>query len=273
MPETENQTDFVRSIATKQTSLDGYGFRGWRYATANVKLSPNATTTQAICLDTGCTMTLIDRQFLMEQTPQVTIHQMPSPIPVRGLGSAVHNSDQYARVDIYLPGKDGRTAVISREVHIVNDLRAKMLVGIDILAPEGVTMDLQRKVAIIGSCDNMKIPLVVMTKSANQVNHVVLFKHRTVIPPQSHLAIAVIKPNLPHNHNFLFEPNCHQADASVYAHIVNHNMSEVHVQNDGEISLTIPQKSHMRQVVEYEAEDCYLAKAEDTILALTSRRP
>lgn len=217
-------------------------------------------------------MTLIDRQFLMEQAPHVAIHCMPSPIPVRGLGAAIHNSDQYAKVDIYLTGVDGRIAVITREAHIVDDLRAKMLVGIDVLAIEGITMDLPRKLAVISSCANIEILLTITTKSTNQVSKAVLAKQRTIIPPHSNLAVAVIEPDLPDGRDFLFEPDCRQANAAVYAHIVDHTMSEVHVRNDSDAPLVVPRKSRMGQIVEYEAEGCYLATADDAVLASTSRR-
>lgn len=266
-----NGTTFVRSIATDQPSSDGYVFRGWRYATADARLSPNVTN-QPICLDTGCTMTLIDRRFLKEQASGTAIHNMSSPIPVRGLSSTVHQSNQYARVDIHLPETNGQTAVISREAHIVEDLKAKMLVGMDILAPEGITMNLPRKIAVIGSCGNIEIPLTITTKPANQVQHIILFKRRITIPPRSNLAVAVIPPELPQGRDFRFEPDCRQSDAAVYAHIVDHAMTEVHVRNNGEFPLIIPPKSRMGQVVVYEAEGCYPASADDAILASTSRR-
>lgn len=208
----------------------------------------------------------------MEQAPHTVTHRMSSPIPVRGLGATIHNSDQYAKVDIYLTGVDGRTAVITREAHIVNDLRAKMLVGIDVLATEGITMDLPRKIAVISSYANIKVPLTITTKSTNQVSKAILAKQRTIIPPHSNLAVAIIEPDLPDGRDFLFEPDCRQADAAVYAHIVDHMMSEVHVRNDSDFPLVVPRKSRMGQIVEYKAEDCYLATADDAVLASTSRR-
>ena len=42
-------------------------------------------------------------------------------------------------LDIYVPGKtkDGKTveALISREAHLVDGLKAKMLIGVDVMGP------------------------------------------------------------------------------------------------------------------------------------------
>ena len=154
---------------------------------------------------------------------------MSSPISVQELGSIVHSSDKYIKVDIYLPEIDGHTVIMTQEIHIINDLHAKMLVDIDILVTEDITMNLPKQTAIIGSCANIKVFLTIMIKSISQIHHTIVAKECIVIPPQSNLAVAVMKLNLPHGQNFLFKPDCHQADASVYAYIVDHTMTEVHV--------------------------------------------
>ena len=49
-----------------------YSFRNWHYVTAKVKLSATATP-KPICLDTGCSVTLIDKNFLLSQSPDIKI--------------------------------------------------------------------------------------------------------------------------------------------------------------------------------------------------------
>ncbi len=107
-------------------------------------------------------MSLIDRKFLADQAPSIPVQQMPSPITVRGLGTNRHKSKEFVTLDIHLPG-DGRTTVVTREVHIVEDLKAKMLIGIDILGPEKVLLDLDARIATIRSCQNVQIPLTITT--------------------------------------------------------------------------------------------------------------
>ncbi len=166
---------YVKFTATGTTAVDGYEFRGWHYATVDAQLTQNEKR-NSICLDTECTMTLIDRQFLRKYTPNAEIKRMASPITVCGLGANTHEFTEFMVVDLHLPGKDGRVTVISREAHLVENLKACMLVGMDILAPEAISLNLLEWTAIIGSCDDIKIFLIIITCSSDQTNQLVLFK-------------------------------------------------------------------------------------------------
>ena len=92
---------------------------------------------------------------------------MASPMEVRGIGLTSHSANEYARVDFYLPGKDGRTAYFQQKVHLVENFKANLLMGIDIISPERIHIDPSRETAIVGSCSNIKLALSVWTCSAN----------------------------------------------------------------------------------------------------------
>ena len=85
---------------------------------------------------------------------------MASPLPVRGIGISKHETSEYVTVPIYLPGvqdtgpNSGSKALacIRRELHLVDNLRANMLVGNDILGPEEIVINIYQKKATVGSC-------------------------------------------------------------------------------------------------------------------------
>ena len=58
----------------------------------------------------------------MKETLYTVIHQMISFISIWKLNIIVHNLNQYAKIDIYFTDIDKCTAVISREIYVVNDL-------------------------------------------------------------------------------------------------------------------------------------------------------
>ena len=63
------QIRIVKSkITNRNNHAAGAGFRNWHHITANVKLTPNGTP-QGICLDTGYTITVADRQFVKQYLP------------------------------------------------------------------------------------------------------------------------------------------------------------------------------------------------------------
>ena len=53
----------VKSNAVEANSQKEYAFRGWIYATAQASLGSMSNQQFSICLDTGCTMSLVDRGF------------------------------------------------------------------------------------------------------------------------------------------------------------------------------------------------------------------
>lgn len=158
----------------------GYGFRGWRYATANLSLweEPSSSPNKGIaskspseergCLDTGAGITICDEAFFNRQTQgRVPIRTMATPITVRGIGSSKHATDRYAIVPISMTGigPDGAPAVarFRREVHLLSKLKANILLGSDMLGPELVTIDFGKKQAFIGSCE-VTVPIDVESR-------------------------------------------------------------------------------------------------------------
>ena len=111
-------------------------------------------------------MSLIDRAFLSENHPTAEIKKMPTPMTVRGIGSNKHEASEYVRIKMYLPGKNGMTALIEREFHVVDNLAAKALIGIDIMKPEGIVLDLQNDVMRIGACQDLEVPIVVASRGS-----------------------------------------------------------------------------------------------------------
>lgn len=65
---------------------------------------------------------------------------MATPITVRCLGANKHIINQYAITDIYIPAKDSQEqkviAHIRSEIHLVEELKANILIGTDIMIPE-----------------------------------------------------------------------------------------------------------------------------------------
>ena len=106
-------------------------------------------------------MTLINRNFLNEIVLDAVMKKMASPVSVRSIGPRKHLSVNYATINLYFPGNEHCTATIHQEVHVVDSLKAKMLIGINILGRKSFTINIGNKKATIGSCNNVVIPLEV----------------------------------------------------------------------------------------------------------------
>jgi len=51
------------------------------------------------------------------------------------------------------------TAVIKREVHLVDNLAANLLIGINILAPEAIEINIKNKLMTLGNCEGIIVPI------------------------------------------------------------------------------------------------------------------
>jgi len=144
--------------------VHGYSFRRYHYVTVPVALSA-AGTIHDVCADTGATASLIDRKFLLAEHPDAAITQVPTPMTVTGIGNRKHDASHYAKVPMFIKGLDSegepRTAMIEREYHIVDNLTAKALIGIDVIKPESMDILLTENTVRIGSCGNLKVPVKV----------------------------------------------------------------------------------------------------------------
>ena len=250
----------------------GYGFRGWHYAEASIAHSPDGEAKKA-CIDSGCTMALTDRDHL-DTIPHGEIKKTPQPIRVRGIGAREHDSSEYTELDFYIHGKkaDGTPAIahFKREVHIVDDLKAKMLIGMDIMGPEGIALDPANKRLTVGSC-GIVAPLSVKSKG-ERVDRIMRTTALTTIPPRSTVPVSVKFRGLPipQDRDYMFHPQSDARlgpDGGFCSHIADANIAVVQVRNATNKPCVLSKNAKVGRLRDYEEQGCYLAQPEDRHLA------
>ena len=291
-PATESADTFQATESTGSTeatviqstaapdSNPGSGFRSWRYATVDASIG-SSKKLQPMCADSGCGTSLTDRDYLAEEMPDYKKHvkQSSNPIKVRGIGDASLTTAEYLPVTFRVPGTaaDGSSAVatFTRHVYIVDGLKAKVLLGNDILGPEQIALDIAKEQLTIGSCQNMTAKLTVANRGA-PVKRIVRSAEGVKIPARSSTAIPFKlrgKSKLPADRDFMFIPQRIDrlgASGGVLSHIVDANTGVVMVQNASHEEVFIPKSSRIGIIQDYEEEGCYLAAAEDAHLAANS---
>ncbi|MCJ1432501.1 hypothetical protein MMC27_001858 [Xylographa pallens] len=111
-----------------------------------------------ICLDPNCAMSLVDSTFLQKHLPGCPLVDI-DPIPVRGIGETFLSSNKFAIFDLYIPCNGNKIAKMSRGARVVENLPVHVLVGMDIIAPEGITINISKRLATIASCESLQVPL------------------------------------------------------------------------------------------------------------------
>lgn len=106
----------------------------------------------------------------------------------RKKGNAYQECDSYILLDIYLDGTSKGTAArgyFRREVHVVKNLKCKVLLGMDILGAERVTLNMADKVMVIPTCQDLVVPIRIAPKLNARIRRVVHSKDQSVIPAKS----------------------------------------------------------------------------------------
>ena len=199
---------------------------------------------------------------------------MTTLVEVLGISLDKHRTDEYIITSIYILGKakNGTIATAKlapREIHIVDNLRANILIGMDIITPKGIDILASKRVAYITSCD-IKAPIKVLS-TRPPVRRVISAKKAIVIPPQS-IGIVAIHHLTLLERDFLFE--LYNTKLSIYTSLVDNDISLVLVKNESEKAIKVPRNMRLGEIREVEFNRCYYISSEqEDVAELATRRP
>ena len=272
---TDLRQKIMSTISPDKTKGVGYAFQGYHYATAQVSYGSSALMSE-ICLDSGTSVTMGDRAYLQKHVPDLVITRMASPVPIRGVGKDEVRTDEVALVQVNLDGisKDGpATGVIIIEVHIVDDLKVNLLIGNDVMTPQGMTLDLGKQIMTIDSCKGIKIPINSRARVAPHIKRTIRSKNAFTVLPGTTMRVPVtFNGQLPDDRDFLFEPQLAAShdlghEGGVFAHIVDTDLSWVNIHNATSTPVVLPKRARLGSVVEYTHHGCYMTLPAEAHLA------
>ncbi len=247
------QPSIIQSDSAKPLTAPGYAFTGYKFATAKCQIGDGEFFDA--CLDTGCTATLADADFVKSLLPDLTVHSMTTMLNVRGIGSQKHLANRWVLLKMKFLGLNKQILEIEREVHLVDNLKAKLLIGIDILHPEGIIINLLEKTATFTHCRNTQVPLTIVDRNLRKT---VFTLEASIIPPHSRKAVSIrgsrYKPlDLPSNRRLLFEPT-RLRDLGVMAHLVDETVSSVFCENNTSAPIKLPKGTKLGEILDYDNE-------------------
>ena len=252
--------EIIDSEATDRNNVGtGLAFRGWNYAHLLIRLLLEAID-EEICADTGCGVTLADKAWLLALLPHVEIRKMASPLRVKGLGSAMHDTNEYVLIPMYIPATKGDKRVlcrIYREVHLVDNLKAHMLLGNDIIGPEKIVLDIAQGKAYIGSCG---ATAAITSKQRGPYQRRIIHARKALaIAPRADALVPIITPQGLPDRDFIFEPT-QQRDLTMYAHLIDSHVAEVLVKNETDHVVQVPKKLRLGMLCEIDYENVFFAE-------------
>ena len=191
----------------------GLAFRGWTYATTAVTLIPQILPLESdpgvtACLNTGYDVTLVDKDWLLRQLPDQKIKEISTPLKDRGIEASKHKSAQSAELYLFLLGENNKGQKVYTsfkcKLHLVEGLRANILIGNNILALESFVLNVGLSHVVMGRCGVM---ITIRARKRGQFLRKRLFaENKEVLPPRSEVMIPLLRVPLPNDRNFLFHP-------------------------------------------------------------------
>lgn len=144
------------------------------------------------------------------------------------------------------------------------------MVGIDILSPNGLIIDLDTGTASITAREGINFPIQINTKESRTVS-VIKLAQNFVVGPGKYAKLSIqSSKHLPEDRDLLIEPYAIN-NVSVYAHIVDCTMSEIRIHNPTFKSIEIQKNTRLVVVSELEFDGYFIA--DSSIETFAARTP
>ncbi|RKF71234.1 hypothetical protein GcC1_104013 [Golovinomyces cichoracearum] len=264
----------ISSTAAPSNATPGYAFRGRQYAQIKLGLNSPQNETYSVCLDTGCGMSLIDREFLRSLCPTIEIQNMKKEMKVKGLGSKLYDASQFVEVDFYLPTSKGIIAHFRREIHIVDKLDTRILLGMDIALPEGWVIDLDSQLLTLLYCAGIQAHIVTI-KRDKECKIPVCSATKCVIPAQSRSFVAVAsskgEPLSIPQRDLIYEP-IQQQSCTTFAHLVSGECTAIMMENSSDRNIIISRYQPLGNLIDFDAQFMTVME-ESEVFHLTQSAP
>lgn len=218
-----------------------------------------------LCVDTECIMFLIDRQFLKKYRSDLKIQEIQSKITIKNIDAQIHESSQFVILKFLISetkkNKKKCMTRIIRKFHLINDLKIKALIGMNILKPEKMTIDLDRRRLTIDACDELKTSIQITPRKIRVNRAVRIAKQVTIFAFFFQLMqIKLRKTSIFQNRDYSFCPKSDIAlkeNEEVVASICDANIAAIEVKNATDKSYLISRNLKMRHLQNFDEEKAY----------------
>ncbi|OJD11126.1 hypothetical protein AJ78_08038 [Emergomyces pasteurianus Ep9510] len=252
----EETVEIVDSERTSPPSDAAMTFRDWCYVTSKAYIKDPKKASE-ICLDSGCTMTVVDEEWLKTQLLDVVIKRTP-PISIRGVGQDM--SDRAVVILLHFSAilSSGRHVImrLKIEAHLLSRLKANLLLGIDNMAPEGISLDISGRKAVFTHCQDAQAVITVCLKRHYQSARAVFALMRVSLPPHSAARVPIrlkSEQNLPNDRDYLFESG--RNDITTHIHAIDATLSYIHIENMTNKEVVISRRAKLGFLREYDHAD------------------
>lgn len=156
-----------------------------------------------LCVNNETFMSFANRKFVLEKLLETRIHKTFIKVNVRRIEAKFHDNFKYVYIDFYLFEEFKRQsslAHIKTKIHLMNDLKINVLIEMNIMKSEKITLDFRKKVMIISTCDNFRTLISIkkrerlINKAVRMISKITMFSD-TVMTVSVHIRKTQILKN------------------------------------------------------------------------------
>jgi hypothetical protein len=262
----------IVKFTIKNTIHKDYEFRFYQYAIAWMKITLNKFAIERI-IDIECAMSLMNTKYFISTLSKANITNMSILINVRDIKNTLHQSSSYVMLDLYLNEMTIERKVrdhIKREFHLMNELKCKLLMRLNVMTSKKMIINLTNKFLIILTCENLTIFIKINSKFNSRIRRIVHSKKLMTIFLNSIINIFTYlrEKKLSFNRDYLFESNHEtlttflEKTSDLYIHMCDCNLAFVHVRNELLKSIIISLKTRLNLLTKYEEKNCFQVENE-----------
>ena len=225
-----------------------------------------------ICLNTKCGATLADKTWIIDLLSNVQIRKMQTSLRVKDIESFTHKFIEYVCISVYFSGftKNDFSALtfIAREIHLINDLKAKMLIENDLLSSKDFIIDIEKKSTTIDSCE-INIALEIQFKDSFvrkniHVQHVITLQ-------SNEEQLLIIDANISEERDFFFEFD-RSANFIMYAHILDVNTRKILIMNETKHIIKVSRRHRLNHVSKINCDNCFQISETNLAIRFSKKR-
>lgn len=199
------------------------------------------------------------------------VNTMSTPLQVRGIAASKHKSRDFAALFLYFLGRNDAGqqvyASLTCEIHLVKGLKANLLIGNNIMSPEGFVIDVKKRSLLIGTC---KVTVHIDARQHGQfLTRKLLSSQKTVVPPRSEAMISLVPLALPDDRDFLFHPAI-QANFTLFTHLVNYETLKILIRNEFSQTIQVSRRHKLGYMINIAYKNCFFANVHSVRNATTS---
>lgn len=266
----------MMNSAYKREDFHDFAFRTHQYASMKGILTLSSSS-HDFCMNSGILMFLIDREFLSKHVSNVLICQLSSSIKIRKIRIKMHDSTEYVVLNLFLSEKimkEPKITHLTIEFHLMNDLKANVLVEMNVMRLEKMIMNFEKKIITISICENVKISITIQKKGV-PINRTVRAVTQITVSVEKIMTVSVkvrgVAPPTDRDYSFYSKKDwLLGSKGGFFAHVTDSEVKAVQVKNTSVKPFVISKNFKIEHLKDYSKEECFLTTSKDRHLAILS---